>query len=58
MHYARAGRVPPTATAIARSAAGTSNGQSTEAARMLQISRATFYQKLAKFGLAAGPAAV
>jgi DNA-binding NtrC family response regulator len=29
-----------------------SNGQITEAARMLRISRATFYKKLAKFGLA------
>jgi transcriptional regulator with PAS, ATPase and Fis domain len=28
------------------------NGQITEAARMLRISRATFYKKLAKFGLA------
>ncbi|WP_414644701.1 helix-turn-helix domain-containing protein [Bradyrhizobium sp.] len=27
------------------------NGQIAEAARMLQISRATFYKKLAKFGL-------
>jgi transcriptional regulator of acetoin/glycerol metabolism len=35
-----------------------SNGQITEAARMLRISRATFYKKLAKFGLATGPAAV
>jgi transcriptional regulator with PAS, ATPase and Fis domain len=31
-----------------------SNGQITEAARMLRISRATFYKKLAKFGLASG----
>ena len=29
------------------------NGQISEAARMLRISRATFYKKLAKFGLAA-----
>jgi transcriptional regulator with PAS, ATPase and Fis domain len=29
-----------------------SNGQITEAAKMLRISRATFYKKLAKFGLA------
>jgi DNA-binding NtrC family response regulator len=29
------------------------NGQIAEAARMLRISRATFYKKLAKFGLAA-----
>jgi len=35
-----------------------SNGQITEAAKMLQISRATFYKKLAKFGLASGPAPV
>jgi DNA-binding NtrC family response regulator len=28
------------------------NGQISEAARMLRISRATFYKKLAKFGLA------
>ena len=28
------------------------NGQITEAAKMLRISRATFYKKLAKFGLA------
>ena len=33
-----------------------SNGQITEAAKMLRISRATFYKKLAKFGLApSGP---
>jgi len=31
-----------------------SNGQIAEAARMLRISRATFYKKLAKFGLASG----
>ena len=31
-----------------------SNGQISEAARMLRISRATFYKKLAKFGLASG----
>jgi DNA-binding NtrC family response regulator len=31
------------------------NGQITEAARMLRISRATFYKKLAKFGLSATP---
>ncbi|WP_439407353.1 sigma-54 interaction domain-containing protein [Bradyrhizobium sp. DASA03076] len=31
-----------------------SNGQISEAAKMLQISRATFYKKLAKFGLASG----
>lgn len=35
-----------------------SNGQISEAARMLRISRATFYKKLAKFGLASGPASV
>jgi DNA-binding NtrC family response regulator len=35
-----------------------SNGQITEAAKMLRISRATFYKKLAKFGLATGPASV
>ncbi|WFU40946.1 sigma 54-interacting transcriptional regulator [Bradyrhizobium sp. CB82] len=35
-----------------------SNGQISEAAKMLQISRATFYKKLAKFGLASGPASV
>ncbi|MDE2378743.1 MAG: sigma 54-interacting transcriptional regulator [Bradyrhizobium sp.] len=35
-----------------------SNGQISEAARMLRISRATFYKKLAKFGVASGPAAV
>lgn len=35
-----------------------SNGQISEAAKMLRISRATFYKKLAKFGLAAGPASV
>jgi transcriptional regulator with PAS, ATPase and Fis domain len=35
-----------------------SNGQITEAAKMLQISRATFYKKLAKFGLASGSAPV
>ncbi len=35
-----------------------SNGQISEAAKMLQISRATFYKKLAKFGLAAGAASV
>ena len=28
------------------------NGQISEAAKMLRISRATFYKKLAKFGLA------
>ncbi|HLX16609.1 MAG TPA: helix-turn-helix domain-containing protein [Bradyrhizobium sp.] len=31
------------------------NGQISEAARMLRISRATFYKKLAKFGLSASP---
>jgi DNA-binding NtrC family response regulator len=35
-----------------------SNGQISEAAKMLQISRATFYKKLAKFGLASGAASV
>jgi transcriptional regulator with PAS, ATPase and Fis domain len=35
-----------------------SNGQISEAAKMLRISRATFYKKLAKFGLASGPASV
>lgn len=35
-----------------------SNGQISEAAKMLRISRATFYKKLAKFGLASGPATV
>jgi len=36
-----------------------SNGQISEAAKMLRISRATFYKKLAKFGLApSGPSAV
>jgi transcriptional regulator with PAS, ATPase and Fis domain len=35
-----------------------SHGQISEAARMLRISRATFYKKLAKFGLASGPASV
>ncbi|MDH6263846.1 sigma 54-interacting transcriptional regulator [Bradyrhizobium sp. BR13661] len=35
-----------------------SNGQISEAAKMLQISRATFYKKLAKFGLASGAATV
>jgi transcriptional regulator with PAS, ATPase and Fis domain len=35
-----------------------SNGQIAEAARMLRISRATFYKKLAKFGLASGAAPV
>ena len=34
------------------------NGQISEAAKMLQISRATFDKKLAKFGLASGPASV
>jgi transcriptional regulator with PAS, ATPase and Fis domain len=34
------------------SALQASNGQISEAARMLRISRATFYKKLAKFGLA------
>jgi transcriptional regulator with PAS, ATPase and Fis domain len=34
------------------SALAASNGQISEAARMLRISRATFYKKLAKFGLA------
>ncbi len=31
-----------------------SNGQISEAARMLRISRAILYKKLAKFGLASG----
>jgi transcriptional regulator of acetoin/glycerol metabolism len=31
------------------------HGQITEAAKMLRISRATFYKKLAKFGLSATP---
>ncbi|MGY4616958.1 transcriptional regulator with PAS, ATPase and Fis domain [Bradyrhizobium sp. USDA 4472] len=35
-----------------------SNGQISEAAKLLQISRATFYKKLAKLGLASGPASV
>ena len=35
-----------------------SNGQISEAAKLLQISRATFYKKLAKFGLASGAAPV
>jgi len=35
-----------------------SNGQITEAAKMLRISRATFYKKLAKFGLAPSGAPV
>jgi len=35
-----------------------SNGQISEAAKMLQISRATFYKKLAKFGLASGATSV
>lgn len=35
-----------------------SNGQISEAAKLLRISRATFYKKLAKFGLATGPASV
>ncbi|MCG2630629.1 sigma 54-interacting transcriptional regulator [Bradyrhizobium sp. WYCCWR 13023] len=35
-----------------------SNGQISEAAKMLQISRATFYKKLAKFGLASGAASI
>ena len=35
-----------------------SKGQIAEAARMLRISRATFYKKLAKFGLAAGSPSV
>ncbi|WP_370125548.1 sigma-54 interaction domain-containing protein [Bradyrhizobium ottawaense] len=35
-----------------------SNGQISEAAKMLRISRATFYKKLAKFGLAPGSASV
>lgn len=35
-----------------------SNGHISEAAKMLRISRATFYKKLAKFGLASGPASV
>jgi len=35
-----------------------SNGQISEAAKMLRISRATFYKKLAKFGLASGPSSV
>ena len=35
-----------------------SNGQISEAAKMLRISRATFYKKLAKFGLASGTASV
>ena len=34
------------------SALSAANGQISEAARMLRISRATFYKKLAKFGLA------
>jgi transcriptional regulator with PAS, ATPase and Fis domain len=38
------------------SALHAANGQITEAARMLRISRATFYKKLAKFGLAASGA--
>jgi len=38
------------------SALHAANGQISEAARMLRISRATFYKKLAKFGLApSGP---
>jgi DNA-binding NtrC family response regulator len=35
-----------------------SNGQITEAAKRLRISRATFYKKLAKLGLASGSAPV
>ncbi|MDN5002969.1 sigma-54 interaction domain-containing protein [Bradyrhizobium sp. GCM10027634] len=35
-----------------------SNGQISEAAKMLRISRATFYKKLAKFGLTTGTAPV
>ena len=34
------------------SALEAANGQISEAAKMLRISRATFYKKLAKFGLA------
>jgi transcriptional regulator with PAS, ATPase and Fis domain len=55
----RTGTVVPYAQAEAEfekqtleSALHAANGQISEAARMLQISRATFYKKLAKFGLA------
>jgi transcriptional regulator with PAS, ATPase and Fis domain len=56
---AAAGAVVPYAQAEAafekrtlESALQAANGQISEAARMLRISRATFYKKLAKFGLA------